>query len=539
MAKYVIITGGVISGLGKGIAAASLGYLLKQRGLKVTIQKLDPYLNVDPGTMNPYQHGEVFVLDDGTETDLDLGHYERFIDVNMTRANNTTAGRIYYEVLERERRGDYLGGTVQIIPHVTDAIKEYLTTLERQQPELDVIITEIGGTVGDIESLSFLEAVRQFQQERGRENVIIVHVTLVPYIKASEELKTKPTQHSVMRLREIGLQPDILICRTSYPLSADVRRKLALFTSVGEEAIIQGLDADTIYEVPLLLNQEAFSEQVLKCLQLRVEPVDTSGLERFVRRVKNPVEEVTIAVTGKYTQMIDAYKSIIEAFNHAGVDNNCRVRIVWVEAEDIEEQGLENGIFKGVHGILIPGGFGSRGIEGKVQAVRYAREKGLPYFGICLGLQVAVIEFARNVCGLEQANSAEFDPHTPHPVIHLMPSQKGIENKGATMRLGAYPCKLLPGSRAHEIYGQDQIFERHRHRYEVNNAYRELLEQNGLRLSGVSPDGHLVEMIELENHPFFIATQAHPEFKSRLGKTHPLFRAFVAAALAYKHDQSI
>ncbi|MCF7808979.1 MAG: CTP synthase [Candidatus Marinimicrobia bacterium] len=534
-AKHIIVTGGVISGLGKGIAAASLGMLLETKGKKVTIQKLDPYLNVDPGTMNPFQHGEVFVLDDGTETDLDLGHYERFIDVNMTKANNSTAGSIYYEVLEKERRGDYLGGTVQIIPHVTDEIIKRIKKPETIDPELDIVITEIGGTVGDIESLSFLEAVRQFQQARGRENVIILHVTLIPYVGASEELKTKPSQHSVMRLREIGLQPDILLCRTEHEITDDVREKLALFTNVSPNAVIQGLDAKSIYEVPMLLQKEHLAGIVMEKLQLENVVSDISQWETFVGHILNPEDEVTVAITGKYTAMVDAYKSIIESFIHAGVDNRCKVNLEFIEASDLESDGKLESILDRVHGILIPGGFGPRGIEGKIRAAQFAREKKVPYFGLCLGLQVAVIEYARNVLGLTGANSEEFDEASEHPVIHLMLSQHHVTHKGATMRLGAYDCVLKEGSKSHAAYGELKISERHRHRFEVNNAYRDQLEASGMMISGVSPDNELVEMIEIKDHPWFVATQAHPEFKSRVAKTHPLFRDFVSAALQFKN----
>lgn len=534
-AKHIIVTGGVISGLGKGIAAASLGMLLELKNKKVTIQKLDPYLNVDPGTMNPFQHGEVFVLDDGTETDLDLGHYERFIDADMTKANNSTADSIYYEVLERERRGDYLGGTVQIIPHVTDEIIKRIEKPERIDPDLDVVITEIGGTVGDIESLSFLEAVRQFQQARGRENVIILHVTLIPYIEASEELKTKPSQHSVMRLREIGLQPDILLCRTQYELTDDVRQKLALFTNVKSNAVIQGLDAKSIYEVPLLLQKEHLAGIVMEKLNLENVQSDTSKWEQFVHHILNPTDEITVAVAGKYTAMVDAYKSIIESFIHAGVDNRCKVNIEFVDAEDLEsESGLEK-VLGHVHGILIPGGFGSRGIEGKIRAAQYAREKQVPFFGLCLGLQVAVIEYARNVLGLKDADSEEFSETTPHPVIHLMLSQHHVTHKGASMRLGAYDCLLKEGTKSYKAYGEGNISERHRHRFEVNNNYRDQLEKSGMIISGTSPDNELVEMVEIADHPWFVGTQAHPEFKSRVARTHPLFRDFVKAALTYKN----
>ncbi len=535
-AKHIIVTGGVISGLGKGIAAASLGMLLELKNKKVTIQKLDPYLNVDPGTMNPFQHGEVFVLDDGTETDLDLGHYERFIDADMTKANNSTAGSIYYEVLERERRGDYLGGTVQIIPHVTDEIIKRIEKPERVDPNLDVVITEIGGTVGDIESLSFLEAVRQFQQARGLENVIILHVTLIPYIEASEELKTKPSQHSVMRLREIGLQPDILLCRTQYELTDDVRQKLALFTNVKPNAVIQGLDAKSIYEVPLLLQKEHLAGIVMEKLHMENVESDTSKWEQFVHHILNPEDNITVAVAGKYTAMVDAYKSIIESFIHAGVDNRCEVKVEFVDTEDLEsDAGLEK-VLGHVHGILIPGGFGSRGIEGKIRVAQYAREKKIPFLGLCLGLQVAVIEFARNVLGLENADSEEFSETSPHPVIHLMLSQHHVTHKGASMRLGAYDCVLKEGTKSFNAYGEVNISERHRHRFEVNNEYRDQLEKAGMIISGASPDNELVEMVEVADHPWFIGTQAHPEFKSRVAKTHPLFKDFVKAALTFKNQ---
>ena len=535
-AKHIIVTGGVISGLGKGIAAASLGMLLELKNKKVTIQKLDPYLNVDPGTMNPFQHGEVFVLDDGTETDLDLGHYERFIDADMTKANNSTAGSIYYEVLERERRGDYLGGTVQIIPHVTDEIIKRIEKPERVDPNLDVVITEIGGTVGDIESLSFLEAVRQFQQARGPENVIILHVTLIPYIEASEELKTKPSQHSVMRLREIGLQPDILLCRTQYELTDDVRQKLALFTNVKPNAVIQGLDAKSIYEVPLLLQKEHLAGIVMEKLHMENVESDTSKWEQFVHHILNPEDNITVAVAGKYTAMVDAYKSIIESFIHAGVDNRCEVKVEFVDTEDLEsDAGLEK-VLGHVHGILIPGGFGSRGIEGKIRVAQYAREKKIPFLGLCLGLQVAVIEFARNVLGLENADSEEFSETSPHPVIHLMLSQHHVTHKGASMRLGAYDCVLKEGTKSFNAYGEVNISERHRHRFEVNNEYRDQLEKAGMIISGASPDNELVEMVEVADHPWFIGTQAHPEFKSRVAKTHPLFKDFVKAALTFKNQ---
>ena len=531
--KYVIVTGGVISGLGKGIVAASLGLLLKAKGYAVTIQKLDPYLNVDPGTMSPFQHGEVYVLDDGAETDLDLGHYERFTGIEMGRDNNTTAGQIYWEVIEKERRGDYLGSTVQVIPHVTDQIQKHITALEKKNEELEIIITEIGGTVGDIESLPFLEAVRQFQQERGPENVIIVHVTLIPYVHASAEMKTKPTQHSVMRMREIGLQPDILVCRTEFTLTRDTREKLALFCNVKTERVIQGLDAKTIYEVPLFLNRERLSEIVLSRLGMEDRPAELTYLRKFVNHIANPASTVTIGVAGKYVQLVDAYKSIIESFAHAGVDNDCKVEIRWIDAEQNEAAHNIDVELEGLDGILIPGGFGYRGIEGKIRAAQYARENGVPFLGICLGLQVAVIDFARHVIGLEQANSTEFEEKTPFPVIHLMPSQEHVKTKGATMRLGAYDCVVRQGTKSFIAYGKTEISERHRHRYEVNNDYREQLESHGMLISGTSPDDSLVEMIELKDHPWFVATQAHPELKSRIDRTHPLFREFVRAAVKY------
>ncbi|OIO66888.1 MAG: CTP synthase [Candidatus Marinimicrobia bacterium CG1_02_48_14] len=531
--KYVIVTGGVISGLGKGIVAASLGLLLKAKGYAVTIQKLDPYLNVDPGTMSPFQHGEVYVLDDGAETDLDLGHYERFTGIEMGRDNNTTAGQIYWEVIEKERRGDYLGSTVQVIPHVTDQIQKHITALEKKNEELEIIITEIGGTVGDIESLPFLEAVRQFQQERGPENVIIVHVTLIPYVHASAEMKTKPTQHSVMRMREIGLQPDILVCRTEFTLTRDTREKLALFCNVKTERVIQGLDAKTIYEVPLFLNRERLSEIVLSRLGMEDRPAELTYLRKFVNHIANPASTVTIGIAGKYVQLVDAYKSIIESFAHAGVDNDCKVEIRWIDAEQNEAAHNIDVELEGLDGILIPGGFGYRGIEGKIRAAQYARENGVPFLGICLGLQVAVIDFARHVIGLEQANSTEFEEKTPFPVIHLMPSQEHVKTKGATMRLGAYDCVVRQGTKSFIAYGKTEISERHRHRYEVNNDYREQLESHGMLISGTSPDDSLVEMIELKDHPWFVATQAHPELKSRIDRTHPLFREFVRAAVKY------
>jgi len=535
--KYIFITGGVISSLGKGIAAASLGMLLKSRGLKVTIEKFDPYINVDPGTLNPFQHGEVFVTDDGTEADLDLGHYERFIDTNMTRKNSTTTGQVYYTVIMRERRGDYLGKTVQVIPHITDEIKRRCRDVAHNEHAFDVVITEVGGTVGDIEGLPFLEAIRQFSLDVGRENAINIHLTLVPYIRASGELKTKPTQHSVMKLREIGIQPDILLCRTEYDLSHEIREKIGLFCNVPAEAVIEARDVDTIYEVPLILHKEKLDELVVQKLGLKASEPNISDWQRFVEKVKHPSQTVQIAVVGKYINLRDSYKSIIEAFVHAGVENDAHVELIWVDSEDIEAEGAGKYLHD-IEGILIPGGFGTRGIEGKIQAVEFARVNKIPFFGICLGLQCAVIEFSRNVCGFKRANSREFDPETPHPVIDLMENQAGLKKKGGTMRLGAYPCVVKEGTKAFEAYGVCEISERHRHRYEVNNNYRSLFQENGLVLSGIYPKEDLVEIIELADHPWFVGVQFHPELKSRVNKAHPLFREFVKAALKFRKEKS-
>ncbi|RMG61060.1 MAG: CTP synthase, partial [Calditrichaeota bacterium] len=520
-----------VSSLGKGIFCASLGFLLKSRGLSVTIMKFDPYINVDPGTMSPYQHGEVYVTEDGAETDLDLGHYERFIDENMSRMNNVTTGQMYHTVISKERRGDYLGATVQVIPHITDEIKQRIALLA-QKTQARVVIVEVGGTVGDIESLPFLEAIRQFCLEVGREHAINMHLTLVPYIATAGELKTKPTQHSVMRLREIGIQPEFLICRTDRRLSKATREKIALFCSVQPEAVIEAVDVETIYEVPLRLANQKLDDLVVRRLGLEAGNPDLAPLQKVVNKIKQPRQEVTIAICGKYTQLKDAYKSIVESFVHAGVLNDARVNIKWVDSEKVTAEGPEK-FFKNVHGLLVPGGFGERGIEGMLQAIRFAREHQLPFFGICLGLQCAVIEFARNVCGLKEADSAEFNPRTPHPVIHIMESQKSVKNLGGTMRLGAYPCVIQEGTLAHHIYGVSKISERHRHRYEVNNAYREILQAHGMVLSGLSPDGRLVEIIELSGHPYFIGCQFHPELKSRIMRPHPLFVHFVGAALAH------
>jgi CTP synthase len=524
--KYIFITGGVVSSLGKGIAAASIGRLLVERGLSVTIQKFDPYINVDPGTMSPFQHGEVYVTDDGAETDLDLGHYERFIDESLSQANNVTTGRIYQNIITKERRGDFLGATVQVIPHVTDEIKSYVRRLSEGH---DVVITEIGGTVGDIESLPFLEAIRQFRQDVGRENTLFIHLTLVPFIAAAGELKTKPTQHSVRELMEIGIQPDMLILRTERPLGEDVRRKVARFCNVELRHVVESRDLDTIYEVPLRFHEQRLDASIVEALGLSTPDPDLSAWESIVDRVKDPSEgPVRIAVVGKYTSLVDSYKSIQEALIHGGIAHDVGVEIDWLSSETIETRG--DAFLHGYDGVLIPGGFGGRGVEGMVDTVRRIREGGIPFFGICLGLQCAIIDVARNACGLEGADSSEFAPDTPHPVISLLDSQRQVTDMGGTMRLGAYPCELVAGSDVREIYGATSISERHRHRYEVNNAYRDRLAAGGLRFCGLSPDGGLVEIIELPEHPFFVATQFHPELKSRPTRPHPLFAAFVGAA---------
>ncbi len=530
MTKYIFVTGGVVSSLGKGITAASLGRLLKNRGLRVTIQKFDPYINVDPGTMSPYQHGEVFVTEDGAETDLDLGHYERFIDINLTQNSNVTTGKIYSTVISKERRGEYLGGTVQVIPHITNEIKDRVF---RAAQDADVVITEIGGTVGDIESLPFLEAIRQIRHDVGRENVMYIHVTLVPYIRAAGEVKTKPTQHSVKELRSIGIQPNVIVCRTEYPLADEIKRKIALFCDIEPDAVIEALDASTLYEVPLMFRQQGLDDYVVSHLRLEAGPPDMTEWESLVRRVKSLSRKTEIAIVGKYVSLHDAYLSIVEALGHAGIDADTEVSIRWVSAEDVTPANVGE-LLDGVDGVLVPGGFGDRGIEGKIAAVRYARENKVPFFGICLGMQMAVVEFARHMAGLDGANSSEFRSDTPHPVIDLLPEQKGIEDLGGTMRLGAYPCKLVPGSLAARCYGSELVHERHRHRYEFNNAYRERLEAAGLRISGTSPDGRLVEIIELSDHPWFLAVQFHPEFTSRPNRPQPLFREFVKAALRHR-----
>lgn len=532
MAKHIFVTGGVVSSLGKGITAASLGRLLKSRGLKVTIQKLDPYLNVDPGTMSPFQHGEVFVTDDGGETDLDLGHYERFIDESLSRDCNVTAGSVYQTLITKERRGDYLGATVQVIPHVTNEIKERIKRLaEQTQP--DVIITEVGGTVGDIESLPFLEAIRQLRKDQGRENVCYIHVTLVPYIAASAELKTKPTQHSVKELRSIGIQPDFIVCRSDRPIDAGIRRKIGLFCDVDPKAVVSAQDAASIYEVPLRLHEQGLDSMVIERLELECADLDITEWQKFVGQSQSLASSVDIALVGKYVQLPDAYLSVAEALDHAGIYHNHEVKVHWVDAESLTPEEVDQ-LLSEMDGILVPGGFGIRGIEGKVRAARYARENKVPYFGICLGLQVAVVEFARHVAGLEDANSAEFDPVTPHAVIDLMHEQHDVSDMGGTMRLGAYPCKVTPDTKGFSAYGEEVIYERHRHRFEVNNAYRQQLVDAGLIISGVSPDGKLVEMVELPDHPWFLGNQGHPEFKSRPTRPSPLFRDFIGAATRYR-----
>jgi CTP synthase len=532
--KYIFITGGVVSSLGKGITAASLGRLLKSRGMNVWMQKFDPYINVDPGTMSPYQHGEVYVTEDGAETDLDVGHYERFVDENLTKYANCTTGRIYQEVLDKERRGDYLGQTVQVIPHITNAIKDRITTIEKEANP-DVVITEIGGTVGDIESLPFLEAIRQLKYDLGKERVVYIHVTLIPYIRVAGELKTKPTQHSVKELRSIGIQPDILVCRTEKDLSEDIKGKLALFCDVPKEAVIQLKDADSIYQVPLMLAQERLDKEVIKVLDLKCGEADLAEWEAMVTKVGHLVNKVTVALVGKYVKLPDAYLSIVESLNHAGFQYNTEVEIRWVCAEQMEKEGPEE-LLQGVDAVLVPGGFGERGIEGKIATAKYARENKVPFLGICLGMQCAVIEFARNMCNLKDANSSEFDPKSPNPVIHLLPEQLNIDEKGGTMRLGVYHCHLTMGSIVQKAYGTGETNERHRHRYEVNNDYLEVLQRGGLRICGINPNKKLVELIELPEHPWFVGCQFHPEFKSRPNRPHPLFLGLIENALKNKTD---
>lgn len=536
MAKHIFVTGGVVSSLGKGITAASLGRLLKARGLKVKIQKFDPYLNVDPGTMSPFQHGEVFVTDDGAETDLDLGHYERFIDESLSRDCNVTAGSVYQSIITKERHGDYLGATVQVIPHVTNEIKERIRRLAEEGAP-DVVITEVGGTVGDIESLPFLEAIRQIRKDVGRDEVCYIHVTLVPYIAASGELKTKPTQHSVKELRSLGIQPDFIVCRSDRPIDAGIRRKIGLFCDVDPKAVVSAQDASSIYAVPLRLAEQGLDEMVIDRLNLECGAPDMTEWNTFVAHEASLADTVEIALVGKYVQLPDAYLSVNEALDHAGIFHDHKVNLHWVDAEGLTPEEVDQ-VLSEMDGILVPGGFGIRGIEGKVRAAKYAREELVPYLGICLGMQVAVVEYARHVAGLDGANSAEFEPATEHPVIDLMLEQHDVDDMGGTMRLGTYPCKVAPGSRGHAAYGEDLIYERHRHRFEVNNAYRDRLVAAGLRISGLSPDEHLVEMIELPDHPWFVGNQGHPEFKSRPTRPAPLFRDFIGAAVKYKRSRN-
>ncbi len=533
--KYIFVTGGVSSSLGKGITAASIGRLLKSRGLKVTMQKMDPYINVDPGTMNPFQHGEVFVTDDGTETDLDLGHYERFVDEHLGRENNVTTGSVYWSIITRERKGEFLGGTVQVIPHVTNEIKERVLRLTRSS-EVDVVITEIGGTVGDIESLPYLEAIRQFKKDVGPENVMYIHVSLVPFLETTREMKTKPTQHSVKELRSMGIQPDAIVCRSKEPIGVDLKDKISLLCDIDIDAVVSAPTADCIYEVPLHLHAEGLGDVVARHLGLEGHEEDLSEWEEMVHNIKAATHSVTIGVVGKYVDLIDAYLSIIESLKHGGFAHSSDVNIRWVTSDDITPENSEE-VLSELDGILVPGGFGVRGVDGKVEAIRYAREKGVPFLGICLGLQCAVIETARNLCGLPRANSSEFDSATPDPVIDLLPGQRDVDEMGGTMRLGLYPCKLMEGSLAHACYKDEVIYERHRHRFEVNNHYRSALQEAGLVFSGLSPDGRLVEIIERHDHPWFIAGQFHPEFKSRPNRPHPLFRDFIGAALRRRLGQ--
>jgi CTP synthase len=523
--KYIFVTGGVVSSIGKGTSAAALGMLLKSRGYKVVLQKFDPYINVDPGTMNPYQHGEVFVTEDGAETDLDLGHYERFLDENLGKLSNVTTGSVYWEVIQRERRGDYLGATVQVIPHITNEIKNRIGRLGRDK---DIVITEIGGTVGDIESLPFLEAIRQFRNDVGRKNVLYVHVSYVPYIEAAGELKSKPTQHSVQTLRQIGISPDIIICRADRPIDEDVRQKISLFSDTELDSVIPAENAPTLYSIPLTLHEGRLDELVLEKLGLPAPPPELAGWRALVERMLSAEETVRVAVVGKYIKLQDSYLSVVEALGHAGGEHGVKVEIDWIDAEDLIDTALTKERLATADGVLVLPGFGDRGTEGKIEAARYARESGTPYLGLCLGMQIAVVEFARHSVGLTKANSTEFDPESPHPVIDIMPDQIGVE-KGGTMRLGHYPCQIRPGTSASEVYGEELVYERHRHRYEVNNGYRDALSQSGMVFSGTSPDGRLVEIAELKDHPFFIGSQFHPEFKSRPLRPHPLFRGFVRA----------
>jgi CTP synthase len=535
MAKYIFVTGGVVSSLGKGITSATIGRLLKARGLSVAIQKMDPYINVDAGTMNPYQHGEVFVTDDGAETDLDLGHYERFVDISLTKKSSVTTGLIYGTVIEKERKGEYLGSCVQVVPHITNEIKRRILDLA-EESRADVIIVEIGGTVGDIEGLPFLEAIRQFKKDVGEENVAYVHVSLIPYLGPGGELKTKPTQHSVAKLREIGITPDVIVCRSKHPLTKEMREKIALFCDVEKNGIIEALDTESIYEIPLIFEKEKLAETICKKLNIKYSSVDLSEWEEIVRKIKNPLDSVNVAMVGKYIQLKDSYLSVEEALKHSAIHHQVKIKIKRIDSEKLERIEPET-LFSDVSGIVVPGGFGYRGIEGKIKAIKFARENKIPFLGLCLGMQCTVIEFARNVCKLKDANSSEFDPTTPHPVIDLLPEQKNIKGIGGSMRLGAYPCRLDNPSLAFEVYQEDLIYERHRHRYEVNNKYRDLLSKKGLKFSGTSPDFRLVEIVELPGHPYFIATQFHPEFKSRPNRAHPLFREFLRAVLEFKRRE--
>lgn len=534
--KYIFITGGVVSGLGKGITAASLGRLLKSRGLKVTAQKLDPYLNVDPGTMNPVQHGEVFVTDDGAETDLDLGHYERFIDESLSQNSNLTSGRVYWKVISDERKGVYGGQTIQIIPHVTNEIKRYIN--RNADTGADVCLVEIGGTIGDIESQPFLEAIRQFAVEAGRENCLFIHVTLVPYLAASDELKSKPTQHSVKEMLSIGISPDIIVCRTEHPLTDDIRNKIALFCNVDKECVIENNNCDILYAVPMMLKEQHMDDVVIKKLGIECAEPNLEDWENMLYALRNPKQTVKIAMVGKYVELHDSYISVNEALKHGGIETRSAVDIDWIDSETLEGDDVNlDDILGEVDGILVPGGFGSRGIEGKINACQYARTHGIPYLGICLGMQIAIIEFARHVLGMNGANSAEINPDTPFPVIDILPEQKEVTDMGGTMRLGQYPCTLNPESKSYELYGASMIYERHRHRYEVNNDYRNDLLSGGMIFAGTSPDNHIVEMVEISNHPWFVACQFHPEFKSRPNKPHPLFRGFVTAASKHKNSK--
>lgn len=538
--KYVFVTGGVVSGLGKGITAASLGRLLKMRGYSVTMQKFDPYINIDPGTMNPIQHGEVFVTDDGAETDLDLGHYERFIDENLTKSSNVTTGKVYWSVLSKERRGDFGGGTVQVIPHITNEIKSRFyrenSNTNQIEDKTTIAIIEVGGTVGDIESQPFLESIRQFQHDVGRENAILIHVTLLPYIKASGEMKTKPTQASVKELQGMGIWPDVIVCRTEIPMEEGIKDKIALFCNVPSTHVLQNLDVETLYEAPLAMEKEHLADVVCQCLKLDCPEPDLKEWEDMVHALKNPQKEVKIALVGKYIALHDAYISVVESLKHAAVAYHAKIDIKWISSEDVTRENVSE-LLSDASGILVPGGFGQRGIDGKIFAIEYARKNKIPFLGLCLGMQLAIVEFARNVVGFKDAHSAELDPATTHPVIHLMPEQDGVEDLGGTLRLGSYPCVLDKDSKAYEVYGQENIAERHRHRYEVNNYYRDDLIKNGMKLSGLSPDGRIVEIIEIPEHPWFVATQAHPEFKSRPNRPHPLFKGFVGAAIKLSEEK--